>query len=88
MVSLAYCPIFTSQDYSVEKRRETVQKFGFCKRCLWKMNNPKCAHCLPIPHWLLKEKYEDSVESNDEDDDDNTEKSKSNSEQSGEEDEE
>ena len=83
MVSLAYCPIFTSQDYSVEKRRETVQKFGFCRRCLWKMNNPKCAHCLPIPHWLLKEKYED-----DEDDDDNTEKSKSNSEQSGEEDEE
>ena len=91
MVSLAKCPIFTNKDYSVEKRREVVKRYNFCIRCLWKNNNPRCANCTPIPHWLLKEKYQDSAESNEEDseaDNHDSEKSKSNSEQSGEEDEE
>ena len=67
MVSLAKCPTFISEDFSVEKRREIVKKFGYCIRCLWKYNNPKCAHCRPISHYLLREKYEDSAESNDDD---------------------
>ena len=85
MVSLTKCPIFTSQEYSVDKRREIVKKFGFCIRCLWKMNNPRCANCTPLPHYLLKEKHEDSAESN-EDDSEAEDNSKSNIEQSGEED--